>query len=110
MYYVPAATAADCGYSHRKRNTTSTIAVPIEITFQVTMLLCSGCSVAESSGIDASRTFACIRNSSGGAACACVREITCRVKFFNGYMSMPPGTEKRGAPEAGGRVFVLSFG
>jgi hypothetical protein len=39
-----------------------------------------------------------------------VREVTRRVKFFDGYMSTLPGMEKRGAAEARGRVFALSFG
>jgi hypothetical protein len=32
------------------------------------------------------------------------------VKFFDSHMSALSGMEKRGAAEARGRVFVLSFG
>jgi hypothetical protein len=32
------------------------------------------------------------------------------VKFFNSYMNALPGMEKRGAAEARGRTFALSFG
>jgi hypothetical protein len=39
-----------------------------------------------------------------------VREVTWRVKFFNSYRNTLPGMEKRGAAEARGRVFALSFG
>jgi len=39
-----------------------------------------------------------------------VREVTWHAKFFNRHMNTVPGREKRGAAEARGQVFALSFG